>query len=274
MSIITIQESKCTKCGVCQKSCPIGILVSSRENGYPTIMAEHEGKCVHCGHCDTVCPQDALVHELSQQAQIVTIEGSTAVDAKALALHFKNRRSIRNFQSRQIERSVFEQIFDIVRYAPTGTNQQKNAWVVISEPSIVAQLAEGTINWMRLVQQHKPEMAQRLNCAALIASFERGIDRICRNAPHIVVCHTPAAHAVGVKDADIATAHFELIAPSFGIGTCWAGYLMIALQNSEELRKIIGLDNTVAVHSALMLGYPKYRYYKTPQRKKAVVSWL
>ncbi|MDP4272577.1 MAG: nitroreductase, partial [Bacteroidota bacterium] len=68
--------------------------------------------------------------------------------------------------------------------------------------------------------------------------------------------------------------HLELLLPAFGLGGCWAGYLMVALQFSPDLKKVIGLNDSYTVHSALMVGYPKYRYFKTPQRKEAQVNWM
>jgi hypothetical protein len=49
---------------------------------------------------------------------------------------------------------------------------------------------------------------------------------------------------------------------------------MIALRYSPEVRKLVGLDETHAVRSALMVGYPKYSYSKLPYRKNAQVKWM
>jgi len=163
---------------------------------------------------------------------------------------------------------------DVVRYAPTGSNQEKNQWVIVQSKEVVAKLAEGTINWMRGVASANPELAKRLNFAGLIASFERGNDVICRDAPHLIIGYANAAHTIGAKDVVIATSHLELLLPAFGLGGCWGGYLMVALQYSPELKKIIGLDDTASVYSALMVGYPKYSYSKIPARKKADINWI
>jgi hypothetical protein len=49
---------------------------------------------------------------------------------------------------------------------------------------------------------------------------------------------------------------------------------MIALGYSPEVRKIVGLDETHAVRSALMAGYPKYYYSKLPYRNDVQVKWI
>lgn len=274
MSLITFDQERCNNCGICVQSCPIAIIGSTPAEKTPYVHPQNESRCVNCGHCQSVCPSNAVIHQLSAQAQLQTIEGPCAIEPSQLAAHFKNRRSIRQYHKKQAEQTVFEQILDIVRYAPTGTNRQMNRWVIISNPTLIAQLTESTINWMRLLMTHKPEFAQRLNAQTLIAAFERGYDPICRNAPHLAICYTPATHTLGTIDAATATAHFELVAPSFGLGTCWGGYLMLALQNSADTKKLINLDETATVHSTLMVGYPKFRYHRTPQRNDAQVVWL
>ena len=274
MNLITINTTTCNKCGICVKSCPISLISMSEENGFPFVKAENESRCISCGHCEAVCSESALKHSSFENDSLFSNNQSLEFEAKDLGMYFRNRRSIRNYLPKSIDKAVLEQIMDIVRYAPTGTNRQFNRWIIVSDKKVIEELTKGTINWMQALSRLNPEMAQRLNAPALIASFEKGQDLICRYAPHIVLCYTNANYTVGAKDATIASAHLELLLPSFGLGGCWAGYLMVALQNSPELKKVIGLDDSSAVHSALMVGYPKYKYYKIPNRNKTNVSWI
>lgn len=274
MSIITINNETCKKCGICQESCPATIIEKDLATNFPIIQSEKEQFCISCGHCETVCPESALIHTLAEGMIKPMEDGIAKIDSTDLGKYFRSRRSIRAYKSKQIDKAIFEEIMDIVRYAPTGTNRQMNQWIIISDPKLIAKLTEGTIQWMRAISVANPELAQRLNTSAIIASFEKGNDRICRNAPHIIISYAPTIHAIAVKDTVIATSHMELLFPSFGIGSCWAGYLMLAVQNSPQLKSLLGLDETATIHAALMAGYPKYEYYKTPARKGADVKWM
>jgi uncharacterized protein YvpB len=49
---------------------------------------------------------------------------------------------------------------------------------------------------------------------------------------------------------------------------------MTALNQSNEVKALIGLNETHAIHGVLLIGYPKYKYYKTPFRNKPDVKWL
>ena len=186
----------------------------------------------------------------------------------------QNRRSIRQFKATKIDRERLEQIMDVVRFAPTGTNRQMTQWIIVSDSALIDQLAEATINWMRMVVKGAPEMGMRYNFPGIIANWEAGLDRICRHAPHLAICHTPTAYPVGPKDGTIAAAHLELFLPSMGLGACWAGFLMIALEQQPDMKQLIGLGANQTVHAALMMGYPKYKYKDLPARNAAKVQWM
>jgi len=274
MSILSIDTNACKKCGICEQSCPISIIEKNPNDNFPFVSDAKESFCINCGHCESICPESALIHTLAQNTMKPLVEGNTEIDSLALGKYFRNRRSIRNYQPQTIDKKIFEEILDVVRYSPTGTNRQLNQWIIVSEKDIIAKLTEGTINWMRAINTANPDMAKRYNFTALIAAFENGIDLICRNAPHIVISYAPTVYPLGSKDTIIATSHMELLFPSYGIGSCWAGFLMLALQNFPECKKLVGLDDSSTVHAALMVGYPKYSYYKTPARKTVDVRWL
>lgn len=273
MSLLSIDQQKCTRCNACADSCPLSLFTAG--NGLvPEVSAKNEERCIYCGHCEAVCPSGALTHALSEQAAASAYDQIRKLSPEEVGAYFSSRRSIRQFKSQTVDRKTFERMLEIVRYSPTGTNRQFNHWVIISDPALIQKLAASTIDWMRGVMHANPEMADRLGMRMLIAAFDRGHDRICRKAPHLAICYTPSAYTIGAKDAVIAASHLELLLPSFGLGGCWAGYLMTALTYSPETKKLIGLDDTYSVHAALMLGYPKYKYHKVPARNAARVSWM
>ena len=273
MSLITIDPNKCKACRICVQTCPIAIIDEDPADRLPFVSAEKEAFCVLCGHCEAVCPEGALVHSQLQGEDLASPD-ALGIKQDQLAAYFRSRRSIRNYSRKPVDKKVLQEVMDVVRYAPTGVNRQMNRWVIVYDKKMVQQLVEGTINWMRTMVSSNPDLSKRLNMPRLIAGFEGGADVICRNAPHLAICYTDAQNVSGAKDAAIAAAHLELLLPSFGLGACWAGYLMVALMYSAELKALIGLDDSMAVHAALLLGYPSFAYYKVPQRKEVDVQWI
>jgi Nitroreductase len=274
MTIIQVNKKQCTRCNACAESCPLSLFQNQVNDDYPFVAETNESRCIHCGHCSSVCPTGALTHIYPTDSAEQLIDKSGFITSDNLATYFKSRRSIRRFKSKPVEKETIEKLMEIVRYAPTGTNSQQNQWTVVSDPDLIYKLAALTIEWMKKVVEVNPAMAERLGMRNLIGAFMKGNDVICRSAPQIIITHTPAAYNIGGKDAVIAASHLELLLPSVGLGGCWAGYLMVALQQSPELKQVIGLGENSTVHAALLVGYPKYKYTRIPVRNPAVINWL
>jgi nitroreductase len=79
---------------------------------------------------------------------------------------------------------------------------------------------------------------------------------------------------MAVFDAIIALAHFDLAAPAFGIGTCWAGFVAEAVREYEPLRQELNLPDGRELACAMMLGHPQYRVHAIPGRKPLEVAWI
>eukprot|EP01105_Mastigella_eilhardi_P011323 TRINITY_DN2618_c0_g1_i6.p1 TRINITY_DN2618_c0_g1~~TRINITY_DN2618_c0_g1_i6.p1 ORF type:complete len:111 (+),score=24.35 TRINITY_DN2618_c0_g1_i6:427-759(+) len=105
-------------------------------------------------------------------------------------------------------------------------------------------------------------------------SWNRGIDVIFRGAPcAIVVSVAPSSSmyaALGSTDGAIALANMEMAAPSLGLATCWCGFLMLAAQQYEPLKKEF---NGHAVVGALVVGEPQVQYQRCVPRKPVQVTW-
>lgn len=273
MNLLTINSTTCQRCGICVEICPMSI-ISQIDEGLPFVSEENEQRCVLCGHCEAVCTTPALKNNRLPDMPLIQREKLQEITSDNLAEYFHCRRSIRKFLPKSVEKSKLERIFEVVNYSPTGINLQKNKWIMICDPEIIRQLSSAVIEWMRTMIKVKSDIAQLLGFQILVNSFEQGEDVICRDVRNLVIGYTDATYTGGAIDSIIATAHLELLLPSFGLGGCWAGFLMIALGVSQEVRNIVGLNESHAVRSALMIGYPKYRYSKVPFRKEAEVKWM
>jgi nitroreductase len=65
----------------------------------------------------------------------------------------------------------------------------------------------------------------------------------------------------------------DLAAPSFALGTCWAGFLMMAASHWPPLQNALSLPEGYACFGAMMIGYPKYKYQRLPLRKEPDIMW-
>jgi nitroreductase len=190
------------------------------------------------------------------------------------AEHFlRSRRSIRSFRREKIERDTLSRLIDVARYAPTGTNSQQVRWLVIDSPEGVRELAGMTVDLLRHMIETNDPMARTYGLSGWVAAWEAGADPVLRKASALVVVHAPSEYFLAQVDCAIALTYLDLAAPSFGLGTCWAGFLMLGVAQWPPLRQALALPEGHACFGAMMVGYPKYQYRRLPLRDEAQVTW-
>ena len=74
------------------------------------------------------------------------------------------------------------------------------------------------IDWMRLMLKENPAAPFTNYATSLVASWEKGEDKICRNAPHVILTHSPVAQPTAQTDCVIVLTYLELAAFSMGLG--------------------------------------------------------
>jgi nitroreductase len=90
----------------------------------------------------------------------------------------------------------------------------------------------------------------------LIKPFEAGYDVICRGAPPLLIATIPEGNPVAQTDAVIALTHFDIAAPAFGTGICWAGFVAMAAASYAPLQKEPGIPSGRKSAYAMMFGHP------------------
>lgn len=268
----SVDYSKCNQDGLCVLECPAKI-IEMDEKG-PVVIEGAEDTCIQCGHCVAICPEAALTLDF------LSPEACRAVDEKLQLTpdhvdHFlRSRRSIRTYRNKSVPPDVLEKCLSLAAAAPTGSNRQSVKWLVVHDKKDVQSIAAHVIDWMRHVLTHAPEIAARLNMQKLIEAWEAKIDRICRDAPHLIFAYALKENGIAKADCDTAIAYLELALPSFGLGSCWAGYVTFAVNQWPPLAAFLGVQDDHQVHGAVMVGYPKFTYKRIPSRNKAEIVFF
>jgi nitroreductase/ferredoxin len=271
MTTILVDQDLCTRCGICSVVCTAGIISPADENNLPGVYREREGSCISCGHCETFCPSQALLLNVSPEEKVALPAGAGMLDPVSLTYYLKKRRSVRHYTGDPVPREEILRVLDIARYAPSGGNRQPVAWIVVYDPENVQRIAGLTINWMRTFVGSAHPMSGYM--PGLIHSWDRGNDVICRGAPHLLVAHIPEGNPIATIDATIAMTHFDIAAPAFRVGTCWAGFVMAACREYLPLLEAMGIPKGRTCACVMMFGYPRYEARGIPRRKPLVVSW-
>ncbi|MFA5145335.1 MAG: nitroreductase family protein [Candidatus Omnitrophota bacterium] len=273
MSLFTIDKSKCKGDGKCALVCPVQIIGMDEKARIPYPIDGAEKLCINCGHCMAVCPPGALSLKTMAPQDCLALKEGWKLDSDKIEFFFKGRRSIRNYKDQPVGQPVITKIIDISRYAPTGINRQPVLWEVISGKENIRQLSEAVVNWMRAMIEEKSPLAAMLRLENIVSAWSKGVDRVCRGAPHIILAYSVKDEPTGAQACTIALTYFELAALSFGLGACWAGYVSMAVNMSKDVRQLTGLSARAACHGAMMLGFPKYDYHRIPLRNSPNIRW-
>ncbi|MGI6549883.1 MAG: nitroreductase family protein [Syntrophomonadales bacterium] len=273
MNLITIDEEKCKRDRVCAAECPGKLIIFKEKDAYPSMPAGAEPFCINCGHCVTVCPVGAITLNTMGPEECPVIEQGLLPGADQVRHLMLSRRSVRSYKKQPVEHDRLAHLIDTAQYAPTGSNKQQVYWIVVEDPARVTKMAEMVIDWMRLspTENVEPSYAERMK--GLVAAWEKGQDRICRRAPHVVLTHYPENIPSAHTDCIIALTHLDLAAYSDGLGTCWAGYFNNAANAYPSLTAALGLPKGHRCAGALLIGYPQFPYQRIPLRRKPHIVW-
>jgi len=272
MSYFTIDKDKCKRDGICAAECPLRI-IEFKKGQVPAPVEGWEQMCIRCGHCVTVCPHGAFSISYMKPEDCPPVRKDMALSIEHVEHLLRSRRSIRSYQEKEIEKEKISKLIDIARYAPTGTNSQQVKWLVINSREEVRNMAEMTVDWMRYLIKENNPVAMAYNLESIIAIWDSGYDIICRGAPGLVIAHAPKEYAAAHVDSTIALTFLDLAAPSFGLGSCWAGFFMMAASHWPPLQQSLSLPEGHSSFGAMMIGYPKYKYQRLPLRKEPDITW-
>ena len=271
MDLFKIDFEKCDKDGICAIECPAHVIRMTEEG--PAPVTDAKTFCIACGHCVAVCPKGAFSLQMLSPEACMPVEKSLEISADQAVQFLRSRRSIRRYKKAPVPKGLFEKALATACCAPTGSNRQPVQWLVVNKKKDVKKIGAHVIEWMRFVVTKNPEVAQTLNFDALITQWDEGVDRICRDAPQLVFAYAPDDVGSGSADCHTALAYLELVLPTLGLGSCWAGYVNYAAGQWPGLKHELGLPDNHTSHGALMVGYPKFKYFRAPKRNAPVIKY-
>lgn len=272
MPNIIVENDLCTRCNTCATICLMGIIQPATEQGCPSIPNANEDRCLKCGHCEAFCPEKALVLDFLREEKLDFNSSDSEIDPNTLSLYMRKRRSIRRFKPEPVKPELIQKILEVARYAPTGGNSQTVQWLVIYQRELVKQIASLTVDWMRSIQGSPHPLAGYV--PGIIKAWDMGYDVITCNAPHLVFAHLPQIEYIDDRtDAIIALTNFDIAAPAFGVGACWAGFIRMAVDSYQPLLDALALPEKRKVGYALFFGYPSYEATAIPRRNPLSVEW-
>lgn len=272
--MFNVNEDKCIGCKQCVNDCPVNdILINEDKKAY--IKNE---SCLSCGHCIAICPKEAVSTDSFDMKEVKTYnKDDFSISPENLMNFIKFRRSTRQFKEEPIDKKVLESIIEAGRFTQTATNSQDVSYVVLSD-----KLREVTDMIYEILKKKgeyilanpSPETEAIKKYAQLWVKMydayhtDKKYDRLFFNAPAVIL-----VTANNPTNGALASANMELMANAHGLGSCFCGFALVALNDQPELLKKIGVDAGKSIISCLVMGHPKVTYKRTVPRKAPQVIW-
>jgi len=144
----------------------------------------------------------------------------------------RQRRSIRQFQTRPVEEEKRMQLVEAALRSPTSRGRNPWEFILVDEPELLEKLA---------------------------ASKQHG-SRFIAGAPlAIVVLADPDKSDVWIEDCSIAAIILQLAATSLGLASCWAQIRLRPHDGessaAEYIRGLLGVPGNLQVECIIGVGY-------------------
>nr|WP_295971235.1 nitroreductase family protein [uncultured Bacillus sp.] len=204
----------------------------------------------------------------------------------------QNRRSIRKYQDKNVEREDIIDIIDCARYAPSDTNSQTWEFLILTDQEKIKKIEDMT--WEALHEKAEEAKAggNEKEGKMLVRSFGPYATAFS-NAPVLIIClATPyqskfkekifdpiklAGDKVweeeGIKSSCLAAQNLMLAAHAKGLGTCpMTGPVLLA---QEKIRTYLHISDEKLINMVIALGYPHEQPKKMPRKEIAdIVTFL
>ena len=180
-----------------------------------------------------------------------------------------NRRSIRRFDTRQVEEEKLQQILKAGLYAPSAGGRQGVLFVVCQDREVNERLGR-----IKRANSH-PRMATE-HCYVSREQPSIADDPEIKNAfygaPSVITLFAPKGFLFAVDDCAVAAENMMLAAASLEIGSCYIGQGWTAFADpyGQEILKTWGIRTDYYAVMQLLLGYQKEGdRHPSPKPRKA-----
>ena len=261
---LIIDEDSCTACKQCMQVC-------IRDNIVVDDFAVETGSnCFECGHCMAICKQKAITLK-SYEGKEDRIQDynprELPVGYDDLLQFLKQRRSIRWFKNKKIDKETFDKLFEGAYYSPSAQNEQDVEFVVLDD-----RLDEfmGLVYDIIKVEEDEFFRIKEFGDYLSDNSTKEFHPLLWEGKQLILTFSTDKTSAV------IANTRLELLAYSLGLGGFYSLFILKAdeIDHDRLMEFFPNIDKNKHMYSTFIIGYPKKRFRRTIPHKDIKVTYF
>jgi len=174
---------------------------------------------------------------------------------KTLDELIKERRSVRKYLDKPVEKEKIEAILESARLSPSACNAQPWRIVVVKEPGLRDDVLSKGLGGIVVPNSWAKTAPVILVVCSETKFFTHSLGERVKNVQwHLL-------------DIGICMEHMALKAVELGLGTCYIGWF-----NEKEIRKALQLPSSWKVECLLTLGYPQEIPEASPRKSLKEIS--
>jgi nitroreductase len=193
----------------------------------------------------------------------------------------KERRSVRNFEKKNVDKELIQDLIQVGKFAPSAENRQPWRFIVITNKNLMKELSLMVREELkkllkrRFIKKFSIKELKDEEILKLLygVSFSED-DLIFFDAPVVIFILTEKK-LFNDESCACCAQNIMLAAQSCGLGSCWIGFASI-LGMKKEVMKKIGAPNGYHIAATIALGYPKEKIKKLPLRnvEADIIKWI
>ncbi len=274
-----IKLENCTRCLKCVKDCP--------SNAINIDQGTINENCIHCGHCVAICPESTVFPDVGKLKKLPSLKLSSVAFRDLSA----GIRTCRSYKDKEVEEETLDLLVDNMKHYPSASNARPIEITFVKTRERVQGLNDQTAKTllssislftspllMPILQLLAPkiDLPRLKNYKRQFMSRQKpGASLICHHAPVVILFHAPvSSYSMAGADANIWATYTSIFAHTLGLGSCFNGFIVMAMKRNKALRKEFKLPENHQVYAALLLGHPKVKYIHEAGREKPQAAFL
>lgn len=261
---LMIDVEKCIACGQCKSVC-------IRDNiEIDDVAYETGSNCFECGHCMAICPSKAITLKIfkGRENRIEDYNPrQLPLDYHDLLQFLKQRRSMRWFKKKKIDKFTFDRIFEGAYYSPSAQNEQDVEFVVLDR-----KLNDFMKHVYDIIKVEEDEFFRIKEFGDYLRdnSTKEYHPLLWTGQQLILTFSTDKTSAV------IANTRMELLAYSLGLGGFFSLFILKAdeIDHDKLMEFFPGIDKDKHMYSAFIIGYPKKSFKRTIPHRDIEVKYM
>jgi nitroreductase len=183
----------------------------------------------------------------------------------------RERRAVREYLDRPVDRSIVSKLIDISVLAPSAMNLQPWVFAVLLGRENVNACGKQAKSWL-VANFPQTSFSQTSEGVSLRQMLDDRSYVLFHHAPALVIVLAKSSDSQSAEDCCLAAEILMLAAREEGLGTCWIGLARPWLDLAATKREL-ALPEQYRVVAPIVLGYPK-AWPESHGRNPAEIHWI